>query len=166
MNTLFARALLAFLALPGIVAFLVPWLLLSPGAAGRSIYTLGLLPLGLGIVLLLWCVREFYRAGRGTLAPWEPPQRLVMTGLYRFSRNPMYIAVLLILSGWALTFRSRPIAIYAVCVLVAFHLRVVFGEEPFLAQAHGEHWTQYKARVPRWLARPLWPWASRVSDRQ
>jgi protein-S-isoprenylcysteine O-methyltransferase Ste14 len=63
----------------------------------------------------------------------------------------MYIAVLLILCGWALAFRSRPVAIYALCVMVAFDLRVVFAEEPFLAATHGRAWTQYKDRVPRWL---------------
>ena len=151
MNTLFARALLAFLALPGIVAFLVPWLLLDPGASGRSFHALALLPLGLGIVLLLWCVREFYRSGRGTLAPWEPPQKLVVSGLYRLSRNPMYVAVVLVLWGWALAFRSRPVAIYALIVMLAFHLRVVFGEEPWLARTHGDEWTRYKERTPRWL---------------
>ncbi len=58
--------------------------------------------LGLGTVLLLWCVRDFYVAGRGTLAPWDPPRHLVTVGLYRVSRNPMYLAVLLVLTGWAI----------------------------------------------------------------
>jgi protein-S-isoprenylcysteine O-methyltransferase Ste14 len=75
----------------------------------------------------------------------------VVTGLYRFSRNPMYIAVVLMLGGWALGFRSRPLAIYALAALVVFHFRVVWFEEPFLAGTHGEQWTRYKAAVPRWL---------------
>jgi protein-S-isoprenylcysteine O-methyltransferase Ste14 len=101
--------------------------------------------------LLLWCVRAFYIYGRGTLAPWDPPQELVATGVYRLSRNPMYVAVVLVLWGWALSFRSRSLAIYAFGVMVAFHLRVVFGEEPWLARTHGESWVRYKAQVPRWL---------------
>jgi protein-S-isoprenylcysteine O-methyltransferase Ste14 len=145
---LFWRALTAFLALPGMVAFVVPWLLRPRGA---RIHPIGLLPLGLGSFLLLWCVRDFYVAGRGSLAPWAPPERLVIVGLYRFSRNPMYVAVVLILCGWALAFNSRALWMYAAIVAVAFHLRVVFGEEPWLARTHGSEWTAYRARVPRWL---------------
>ena len=150
MNGLLWRAVLAFLLLAGAVAFLVPWLLLGPGAS-PFFDKLGSLPFGLGVVLLLWCVREFYVAGKGTLAPWAPPQKLVITGPYRISRNPMYIAVVLVLWGWALGTRSRSLVIYALAVMAAFHLRVVFGEEHWLARTHGEAWVNYKAQVPRWM---------------
>jgi protein-S-isoprenylcysteine O-methyltransferase Ste14 len=149
-SRLFWRALTAFLALPGIVAFVVPWLLRP--RVGR-VTAIGFLPIGLGTFLLLWCVRDFYVAGRGSLAPWAPPERLVIVGLYRYSRNPMYVAVVMILCGWALAFESRALWIYAAAVAVAFHLRVVFGEEPWLARTHGAEWTAYRARVPRWLFR-------------
>ena len=151
MNGLPGRALIAFLVLPGVVAFLVPLLLLAPGDARAFSNSLGAAPLGVGVVLLLSCVREFYVAGRGTLAPWSPPEELVVTGPYRFSRNPMYIAVFLVLSGWAVGFRSWPLAAYAGIVLVVFHLRVVFQEEPWLARTHGLSWTRYQARVSRWF---------------
>ncbi len=151
MSRLFWRALLAFLALPGMVAFAIPLLMLAPDSSDRSFDGWGAAPLALGGVLLLWCVRDFYVAGAGTLAPWAPPQKLVVTGLYRFSRNPMYIAVALVLWGWTLGFHSRPLAIYALAVMAAFHLRVVFGEEPWLARTHGQEWDRYKARTPRWL---------------
>ena len=132
------------------MAFLVPLLLLAPGTTAFS-NTWGVLPLGVGTALLLACVREFYVAGRGTLAPWAPPTALVVTGLYRWSRNPMYVAVVLILSGWAVGFRSWPLALYAIAMLVAFHLRVVLHEEPWLARSFGAAWMQYRQRVPRWL---------------
>jgi protein-S-isoprenylcysteine O-methyltransferase Ste14 len=151
MNGLLARAVLAFLVLPGTVAFLIPWLLVEPGQSGQFVDARGLVPFVLGIVLLLWCVREFYVAGRGTLAPWSPPRHLVASGLYRFSRNPMYIAVVLVLWGWVLGFRSRAMAVYALLVMLVFHLRVILGEEPWLARAHGEEWIRYKAQVPRWF---------------
>lgn len=150
MSGLFARALVAFLVLPGVVAFLVPLLILKPDTTAFSNWW-GVAPLSAGIVVLLACVREFYVAGRGTLAPWAPPTTLVATGLYKWSRNPMYVGVFLILSGWAIGFRSRPLAFYAVAVLVAFHLRVVLHEEPWLARTFGEAWTQYRTRVSRWL---------------
>jgi protein-S-isoprenylcysteine O-methyltransferase Ste14 len=151
MNKLFWQALVAFLVLPGMVAFAVPLLLFSHGP---FVDAWGLIPLGAGIVLLLWCVREFYAAGHGTLAPWTPPKELVVTGLYRYSRNPMYVAVAVILWGWAIGFGSRGLAIYALVVMVVFHLRVVLNEEPFLARTHGDAWQRYKARVPRWLGLP------------
>jgi protein-S-isoprenylcysteine O-methyltransferase Ste14 len=156
MNRLFWQAVLAFLALPGMVAFVVPLWLLAPGS---FVEPLGLIPLTIGVVLLLWSVRDFYVAGRGTLAPWTPPQELVVVGLYRVSRNPMYIAVILVLCGWALGYQSRSLANYTLAIMLAFHLRVVFGEEPWLAQRHGEKWDRYKAQVPRWL----W-WAGRRPD--
>jgi protein-S-isoprenylcysteine O-methyltransferase Ste14 len=153
LSSLLPRAILAFLLLPGTVAFLIPLALLAPGSRGFA-YRWGLLPLGIGIALLLACVREFYVAGRGTLAPWAPPVRLVVTGPYRVSRNPMYAAVLLILAGWALGFASRGLTIYAICFAIGFHLRVVFVEEPFLARTQGDAWTVYRRRVPRWLPLP------------
>ena len=145
---LFWRALFAFLALPGMVAFVVPWLLQPPNA---RVHTIGLLPLVVGTILLLWCVRDFYIAGRGSLAPWAPPERLVVVGLYRVSRNPMYIAVLTILCGWALTFDAGWLWVYATCIAVAFQARVVLYEEPWLSRTHGAEWDAYRARVPRWL---------------
>jgi protein-S-isoprenylcysteine O-methyltransferase Ste14 len=148
------RALLAFLALPGLVAFAAPPLLIWPEPLHATFRTSGLAVLALGTVLLLWCVRDFYVAGSGTLAPWDPPRHLVVFGLYRFSRNPMYVAVFLVLLGWAIGFRSPLLSAYALAVLVAFHLRVVFGEEPWLAKTHGEAWTQYVSEVPRWFGVP------------
>src|SRR5687768_2846937 len=112
MNSLFARALVAFLLLPGMVAFAIPPLLIAPDDL-RIVDAAGVIVVAIGIVLLVWCVREFYVAGRGTLAPWAPPKELVVTGLYRFSRNPMYVAVLLILAGWAVSFRSQQLLAYA-----------------------------------------------------
>ncbi|HSJ63480.1 MAG TPA: isoprenylcysteine carboxylmethyltransferase family protein [Gemmatimonadaceae bacterium] len=145
---LLGRALAAVLLMPGTVAFLVPWLLRPDGAAVRSS---GLLVLGLGTAMLLWCVRDFYVAGRGSLAPWSPPERLVVVGLYRYSRNPMYVAVLSIVAGWALAFDAAALWVYAGTLGLAFHLRVVHGEEPWLARTHGDRWVAYQAAVPRWL---------------
>lgn len=134
--------------MPGVVAFVVPWLL-RPAAARLRVA--GLLPLGLGVVLLLWCVRDFYVAGRGSLAPWAPPERLVTVGLYRISRNPMYVAVLVILVGWAVAFSAARLWIYSAAIATAFQLRIVLGEEPWLARRYGDEWAAYRARVPRWL---------------
>lgn len=143
------RALLSFLALPGLVAFVVPLAVLRP--AGVTISWFGAPFLALGIAALLLCTVEFATRGRGTLAPWDPPRGLVRTGLYRWTRNPMYVAVASILVGWAITFRSPALAAYAGVIAIAFQLRVVLGEEPWLARQFGADWDEYKARVPRWL---------------
>jgi protein-S-isoprenylcysteine O-methyltransferase Ste14 len=150
---LFWRALAAFLALQGIVAFAVPLALGITGRSAAPLQPLGLVALAGGTALLLWCVREFYVVGRGTLAPWAPPVRLVTSGPYRYSRNPMYLGVLLVLSGWATLFGSPALVIYAVIVVLAFQLRVLLAEEPWAARTFGRDWEAYRARVPRWLIR-------------
>ncbi len=148
---MFTRALIAFLALPGMVAFVIPAVWLVYTGHTRLAHPLGLVILAIGAVGLAWCIRDFYVAGGGTLAPWEPPKKLVIIGLYRYSRNPMYISVVLVLLGWAVTFSSPGLTIYSVLVLTAFHVRVVWGEEPRLARMHGIEWELYAHQVPRWL---------------
>jgi len=149
---MFARAVIAFLLMPGLVAIAVPLLAgLRQLGSGGGFSATGLLPLGMGLVLLLWCVYEFYVSGKGTLAPWSPPRHLVTSGLYRYSRNPMYVAVVLMLFGWSVCFRSPALATYTAFMFAVFHLRIVFGEEPWLARTHGKSWEEYRARVPRWL---------------
>jgi protein-S-isoprenylcysteine O-methyltransferase Ste14 len=152
---LFLRALLAFLLLPTVVAGIVPAWLARGAVPMRGIWLAGGAALAIGVVILGWCVRDFYVAGRGTLAPWDPPRRLVVVGLYRWTRNPMYVGVLMLLAGWALCFPSRRLAGYALCVALAVHLRVVFFEEPALRRRFGQEWEIYAARTNRWwLRRP------------
>jgi len=147
---LLLRALLSFLVLPGLVAFLVPAWLAWP-LSGKAWHLIGVVPFVAGLFLLLWCVREFYVAGKGTLAPWDPPRHLVVSGPYRLSRNPMYVGVGLILIGWAAGVGTRQLWYYALGVVVAFHLRVVLAEEPWQARTFGPEWERYRARAPRWL---------------
>jgi protein-S-isoprenylcysteine O-methyltransferase Ste14 len=85
------------------------------------------------------------------LAPWDPPKRLVTGGPYRISRNPMYVAVVTILGGWCALWATRSLLIYSGSVAVAFHLRVVFGEERWAMRQFGPEWEAYRARVPRWI---------------
>lgn len=150
---MFLRALIACLSLPGVVAFAVPWCFVrgSEVPARPGVTAMALLCCGLSC--LVWCVCAFYTSGKGTLAPWAPPRRLVTHGLYRYSRNPMYVGVTLILAGWAVLYASMALAWYAGAVAVAFHLRVVLGEEPWLARVHGPAWQRYAGTVNRWLGR-------------
>ncbi len=152
---MFARAVLAFLALPAVLAGAVPWLLarVDPWRLGGSGAGIGVLFLGGAVVA--WCARDFYVAGRGTLAPWAPPTRLVVVGLYRWVRNPMYLGVLTAVLGSALAAGSPLLAVYTFALGAAFHLRVVRYEEPWLAARFASDWAAYRQAVPRWLpARP------------
>lgn len=145
------RAIGAFVALPGLVAFAIPIAIAL--STNRLVRQAGLaaVPLCLGTLLLLWCVREFYIAGRGTLAPWDPPRHLVTTGPYAVSRNPMYMGVVAILIGWCLLWDSRTLIIYTVSFAIGFHLRVPLFEEPWAARQFGSEWQSYRDRVSRWL---------------
>lgn len=133
------------------VAFVIPLTIVRPSHVARPVSPVAFAVLALGMVVLLWCVRDFHVVGRGTLAPWAPPRQLVRVGLYRFSRNPMYLGVLLLVTGWALVFRSSALAIYGAALAIAFHMRVVLGEEPWLARTHGASWEEYRAQVRRWI---------------
>jgi len=151
---MFLRALLAFLILPCIVAGLIPLILASIDPwCGNSLLLFGIPVTGLGLIVLLWCVRDFYVSGKGTLAPWDPPRHLVVVGLYRYSRNPMYIGVLTLIGGWALLTGSPLLACYLLIFSAIFHLRVIRFEEPWLSKKFGIEWTAYCAVTPRWLPR-------------
>lgn len=150
---MFARALFAFLALPGLAAVLAPPLLALLDPWRSRSWRPGLAVMCAGAFVLLWCVRDFYVSGKGTLAPWDPPKQLVVVGLYRWVRNPMYLGVLLLVLGWALTLVSPFLAGYAVLLAVGFHARVVMHEEPWLDTQFGQQWRIYKAAVPRWMPR-------------
>lgn len=145
------RAVGAFLVLPGMVAFVLPvWIGTSTARPVRYVVPATLL-LCVGATLLLWCVREFYVAGGGTLAPWDPPRQLVTSGPYRMSRNPMYLGVDVILAAWCMLWSSRALIIYAVLFMIGFHLRVLLVEEPWARRRFGAEWDAYRARVPRWV---------------
>jgi protein-S-isoprenylcysteine O-methyltransferase Ste14 len=148
------RALIAFLTLPGVFAGIVPAWIVHNDPRCRGSLPIGYTLTALGLFLLLWCVRDFLVSGRGTMAPWDPPKRLVIVGLYRFTRNPMYVAITLLLCGWILAVGSTWLAWYTLVLVMAFHLRVVLYEEPRLEKLFGEEWRKYSASVPRWFIRP------------
>ena len=106
-----------------------------------------------GGLILVWCVRDFYVAGQGTLAPWDPPKHLVVVGCYRLVRNPMYIGVLLIVLSWTLLTGSSAVAVYGFLLCVVFHIRVVVYEEHWLSRQFPSQWREYIVRVPRWVPR-------------
>jgi protein-S-isoprenylcysteine O-methyltransferase Ste14 len=140
---------------PGTVAGIIPWLLVGDRVAGGGAPRfLALLLYALGLAIYSWCVWDFASFGRGTPAPIDAPRRLVVRGLYRWTRNPMYVGVLAIVLGWAALFEHATVVVYAFCVFVAFHCFVVFYEEPHLTQLFGSEYSAYRERTGRWLGRP------------
>lgn len=152
---MFNRALIAFISLPGIVAFVAPPLLSYIDPWRNGFLWQGTPIMFTGVTLLLWCVRDFYVCGKGTLAPWDPPKQLVTIGLYRHLRNPMYIGVVILVLGWAIVLSSPILIFYSFALFTGFHIRVKFYEEPILSAQFGADWTNYQANVNRWLPR-LW----------
>jgi len=114
-------------------------------------FALGLL--AIGSIIYAWCVWDFAVFGRGTPAPIDAPKKLVVRGLYRYTRNPIYVGVLTVLVGWTVMFRGTNLHIYTFCVAVGFHLFVVLYEEPHLRQQFGVEYRSYCAKVGRWLPR-------------
>jgi protein-S-isoprenylcysteine O-methyltransferase Ste14 len=110
-----------------------------------------------GLVPLFESMVRFIRIGRGTLVPTTPTEHLVVSGLYRYMRNPMYVGVLTVLLGEVLLFESRDMLIYAAVVWLGIHLFICFYEEPTLTRRYAEQYAAYKRNVPRWLPR-LTPW--------
>lgn len=157
---MFVRALLAFFLLPGLAAVLAPPLIAALDPWQGQLWAPGLVIMTLGATVLIWCVRDFYISGKGTLAPWDPPKSLVIVGLYRFVRNPMYVGVLLLVMGWAVFLYSPLLSVYTGLLAIGFHIRVIRHEEPWLDSEFQEAWWMYKAAVSRWVPR-LSPWENR-----
>jgi protein-S-isoprenylcysteine O-methyltransferase Ste14 len=154
---MYIRALIAFIVLPGIVALIAPLAIVYLDPWIGNLKMPGALAMCLGIFVLLWCVRDFFVSGKGTLAPWDPPKELVVVGLYRFMRNPMYVGVLLLALGWSLYFLSPILIFYMAVLAMGFHIQVVRNEEPWLKEKFGKQWELYQQEVPRWLPRRT-PW--------
>jgi protein-S-isoprenylcysteine O-methyltransferase Ste14 len=151
------KTLIFSVLVPGTVAGVIPWLLLQ-GQGGAvlpipSIWMIGLLPLLLGVGLYLWCAGAFTFIGKGTPAPIDAPKFLVKEGPYRWVRNPMYLAVLSVVIGEAILFRSFPLVGYALLVAATVHGFVIFVEEPSLRHQFGVGYETYLRMVPRWLPR-------------
>jgi protein-S-isoprenylcysteine O-methyltransferase Ste14 len=154
--SLYIRAAIFLIIAPGIVLGWIPYWILSrkPRAFVPFAPRLaGIVLMAAGAACLLWCFRDFVVRGRGTPAPYDPPKKLVTTGMYRFVRNPMYIALVTVLIGEALFFGARSLWIYAAFAWLAFHLRVLLFEEPRLRELFGAEYEAYRAAVPRWIPR-------------
>jgi protein-S-isoprenylcysteine O-methyltransferase Ste14 len=151
------KTMLFILAVPGFVLFVVPVTFILPvekNAIDLGPFAWAALPLWvIGLASLLWCAGDFVRKGRGTPAPIDPPKLLVVSGLYRHVRNPMYLGVLAFATGQAL-WRGSPFLFgYVLLLWVIFHLFILLYEEPHLRKTFGPAYLDYCQAVPRWLPR-------------
>jgi protein-S-isoprenylcysteine O-methyltransferase Ste14 len=147
----------AFLVLvPGTVAGLVPWWLTgwrSGAAYPQPVRVIGIVLVAAGAAVLLPAFARFVIEGLGTPAPVAPTERLVVGGLYRYIRNPMYLAVLAVITGQALLLARPGLLGYATLVAAAVVAFVHGYEEPTLARRHGTVYEEYRRSVPAWWPR-------------
>ena len=147
-----------FLAAPTMVAVVVPWLLTGWKIGGAwpapvLLDVVGSAFLVIGAFALIHSFAMFVIDGLGTPAPIAPTEKLVITGLYRWVRNPMYLAVELVIVGQAVLLRQAALLGYAALVGAAVAAFVYWYEEPALTERYGTRYTAYRASVPRWIPR-------------
>ena len=155
------RVFLALRSLLYVTGFALVWLWLMPQWINLRTSTsfpsqtpsrrLGLIPLVLGAVLAFNCFARFLFAGKGTPAPFDAPRRLVISGPYRYVRNPMYVGVVALILGQALLLGNLRVLEYGLLVWLLFHLFVLLYEEPTLRRTYGVEYDRFLASVPRWI---------------
>ena len=143
-------------SLHGFFTFYAPFLLarLSSPLLDTSLLRILAIPLwGMGAWFIIRCSVEMVRQGRGTPAHMAPPMELVISGLYRHIRNPIYLGALLALLGHIVWSGSGLVIAYFICYVIAFHILIVRFEEPVLRNKFGKAYDDYRANVPRWIPR-------------
>ena len=148
-----------FVMAPCVFGAVIPWWItgweMQP--ASDPVRYLGAVLIVLPLPVLVDSFRRFAVEGLGTPAPVAPTQHLIVTGYYRYVRNPMYLAVSCALVGQALLFTSPWLAVYSVCFAAACHMFVIIYEEPTLSLRFGAAYKAYRKAVPRWIPRRT-PW--------
>ncbi|MBI5304422.1 MAG: isoprenylcysteine carboxylmethyltransferase family protein [Chloroflexi bacterium] len=169
-----ARHVFAILMLPFIVTVVIPSLVICSNGAvniGWSLTPplnfapplLGIGLIGAGLTLIVKTISLFANVGRGTLAPWDPPQKLVVRGIYRQTRNPMITGVLGVLLGEAMCLGVLGLFVWFAVFLLMNLVYIALIEEPGLQQRFGDAYAEYQRNVPRWIPRRE-PWEPRSDD--
>jgi protein-S-isoprenylcysteine O-methyltransferase Ste14 len=146
------KTLVFTLVMPGTVGLYVPQALKNNATKVPPVFEwVGLGLFICGAAIYLWCAWDFVSKGLGTPAPIDAPRVLLVKGLYRFTRNPMYVGVLAMILSQALYYGAALVALYGSAVLAGFELFVRFYEEPTLRRLFGEQYEDYCHKVPRWI---------------
>ncbi|MDG5789352.1 isoprenylcysteine carboxylmethyltransferase family protein [Evansella sp. AB-P1] len=163
----FFSHIISILLLPFNVTIIIPVLLKSflpnrllwglEGPISALIFIVGLAIALTGFLLVIVTVSQFAKNGKGTLAPWDPPKKLVVSGPYRYTRNPMISGVAFVLLGESLLLCSMSVLLWFIFFTVVNYTYFIFGEEPLLTKKFGEEYLEYKKNVPRLLPRRK-PW--------
>lgn len=154
MNTL--KTILYMGSLHGFFTFYFPYQL---ALADASLINFGIVrylafPLWMiGTLIIIWCSVDMVSKGRGTPAHFDPPKTLIVNGLYRYVRNPIYLGALLVQSGYIVWFGSRIMISYFLFFVLAYHILILFIEEPILRNQFGTAYDEYRKNVPRWMPR-------------
>ena len=153
----------ALVVLPGNALVFIPALIVwltretpfavQTAAPSQVVFWVGVAAAAKGFILMAWTMRDFLVHGKGTPAPWAPPQRLVVRGPYRHVRNPMISGVMLALVAESLILRSLPVGLWLAVFAAANLIYLPLREEPGLEKRFGDAYRLYKANVPRWFPR-------------
>ena len=141
----------------GLIAGLFPYLLLRLEGKTFLVNTwtiwqiAGIIAVFSGFFIMVICILRFATEGKGTLSPLDPTKKLVIKGFYKYSRNPMYVGVFLLLTGETIFWQSFILAGYAAIVFIGFNLFTILHEEPRLKRDFGTEYEQYSQKVRRWL---------------
>lgn len=154
--SLAVRNVVFTIVVPGLGGAWLPWwIVTSHSRTGVGPVMWAAVPvIALGAVLYGWCVWKFAAVGRGTPGLWDAPRRVVAAGPYRWVRNPIYIAALVVVLGESWLFTSLRLVEYAGVMAVFFHLFVVGYEERTLSRRFGASYLEYRRTVPRWIPHP------------
>ncbi len=156
--SLVIRNLLFTVVVPGLGGAWLPWRLLTRDGGAPAPAAWEAVPvIAAGAALYFWCVGNFAAVGGGTPGPWDAPRRVVARGPYRWVRNPIYLAALLVVLGEAWLFASPRLLAYAAVMALCCHLFVTGYEEPALRRRFGAAYLEYRHAVPRWICAPPRP---------
>lgn len=157
MASLIIRNLFYTFLQPGTVVGLIPYLIVRGrledvfNEKWSLLQNISLIAFVIGLIIMLWCIWDFANKGRGTISPADPTKQLITSGLYRYSRNPMYIGVIVMLVSEALFFNQLNLWIYMCLMIVAFNVFIRWHEEPRLEDNFGEEYITYMKKVRRWF---------------
>lgn len=149
------KSFLFFILAPGTVAGLIPLMFFRNGnQINTGVFSYLAFPLWIiGLATLVWCFYDFVQKGKGTPAPNDPPKELVVSGLYQYVRNPMYVGVFLINLGYFVWFGYWNLLLYLALYFVVVHSFVTLYEEPHLKKTFGASYEEYMKKTPRWIPR-------------